>query len=1211
MFSTIFNFEVKRWVKNWPFFIYFVLFFGLALLMMASALGVFDGVTVTTSSPVYVNSPIAINELINGLAAFVYFLLPTIIGGSVYRDFRYNVHTVLFSYPLTKASYLSAKFLSALVVTVLITLSIGLGFITAAYLPNVNQDLLGPVHIWSYFEAYVLFVIPNIILFGAMVFAVVTISRNVYIGFIFVLLLFLVQTLLENLTRDMDNRYLAALIDPFGQEAISYYTKYWTVEEQNSNLLPFFGVVLYNRLIWLGVGFLILFSMYITFSFSHNAYAVKWKREKAERTTKNNFGSIVRIDLPKISFDYSFFRGIKTAWFLSRHDTRFIVRNWTFVVILILTVLIVLLMISAFGQLYGTNTYPVTWMMLQLLGGIYSFFLQIMIFLFSGMLMQRAATARMDHLINTTAVTNWTLLLSKFFALLQMTCLVLLISMLTAIGVQIYSEYYNFEIGHYLVELFVLDMLNYLVLILFALFIHSFFKNYFVGFFVLLLLTIGMPLLSKIGVEQDMYKFNTDPGYNYSDMNGYGGIRHYVYYKLYWLLLCGALFGATLLFWRRGILSGVRERLSTAMKRAKPVIVIPSALCLLAFAALGYAIYYQNNVAQPYYSAKEREMQQVDYEKKYKQYKDSPHPRIVDVRVDMDIFPKERNYHATVHYRAVNKHDVPIDTLYFDHGGNVQSITIGGGADLLSTDSVLNFDIYTLNKPLAPNDTLLITAVIQNKPNSFLSDRSPVLENGTFLSSSLFPSLGYHANMELADQEARKKYGLPERDRMADPTDSAALQNTYISEDADWVSFETTVSTSDDQIAIAPGYLQRQWSKDGRRYFHYKMDRPMLNFYAYNSARYEVMRDKLGDINLEIYYHKGHEYNLDRMMASMKASLRYYSETFSPYQFKQMRIIEFPITQGTFAQSFANTVPFSEGIGFIADVDESDPDAVDYPYAVISHEVAHQWWAHQVIGANVKGATLLSESLSEYSSLKVLEQRYGQNQMRKFLKDALDKYLSGRAAEKLKENPLMLNENQQYIHYNKGSLVAYAMSDYLGTDSFNTVLRDYVAEYAFQEPPYTTSIEFVDHIRRATPDSLQYLIKDLFETITLYNNAADKVTAKALPDGRYQVDMEFRVSKYRTDEKGKRSYEDVEGSTLAAKIGRSEVQSLPLRDYIEIGIFGASDAAKDNPLYLRKHRIDGIVNKVSIIVDEKPIEVGIDPYNKLIDRDSDDNRKKI
>src|SRR5690606_30351208 len=189
-------------------------------------------------------------------------------------------------------------------------------------------------------------------------------------------------------------------------------------------------------------------------------------------------------------------------------------------------------------------------------------------------------------------------------------------------------------------------------------------------------------------------------------------------------------------------------------------------------------------------------------------------------------------------------------------------------------------------------------------------------------------------------------------------------------------------------------------------------------------------------------------------------------------------------------------MPFSEAIGFIADVDEDNPDAVDYPFSVVSHEMAHQWWAHQVIGANVKGATLLSESLSEYSSLKVWDKEYGKFQMRKLLKEALDSYLKGRTREWTEENPLMYIENQQYIHYNKGSLVMYTMSDYMSERPFNNFLKEFISQKKFQEAPYTNSVEFVDLLKEHTPDSLQYLITDMFETITLYDNKVDDVEVK-------------------------------------------------------------------------------------------------------------------
>ncbi len=1218
MLGTIFTFETKRWFKNIAFYIYFVLFFTLAFFVMASAVGYFDVFTTTTASVTVRNSPIAINTLLNALSQLINFIVPTVIGATVYRDFKYNTHTLLYSYPFNKFDYLIGKFLSGFITTIIITFSIGLGFIIASALPFANEDLLGPFNLWAYFQGYVLFVIPNIFFIGALIFMLVTLTRNLYVGFIFVIALLFIGSIIGMATKNMDDKFIAALIEPYGAQALSYITKYWSIEDQNTLNIPFDSVILYNRLIWIGVGVVALIVTYFSFSFTHQPLTLSFKRKKkGTRLIKNNFGSIIKINLPKVQYNFSFGENIKTALRLSRLEFKAIVNNWIFISILIILMIFIGVAGLFLGQeLYGTKTYPVTWKIINEVGANINLFVRILIFLFAGVLLNAAAGSRMNLLVDSTPVPNWALLLSKFIALIKMVFLIYAIGIVSCILVQTYYGYYNFEILHYLKEFFIFDFAGCLVLIIYSLFIQSLFRNYLIGFFVILV-SFMLPLgLSKIGLELDIYHFNSSPGVSYSDMDGYGSVREFFYYRLYWLLLCGIFYGLTLLLWRRGILSGVKERLQLAGQRFKAPIAVPVIILFIGFIGLGYAIYYQETKLEPYYTSQEYEKMIVDFEKKYKKYETYPQPRITDVKVDLNLFPEQRNYNATARFVMVNKSDKAIDSLFLNYGKNLQSVVFDKANQLVLKDTVMDFNIYKLNQPLQPGEVLNVTIQVKNQSNTWLKDRSPVIGNGTFVNNgSLFPSFGYNESIEIADNDVRKKYNLPPKERMANPTDMKARMNTYISKEADWITFETIVSTSNDQIAIAPGYLQKEWEKDGRRYFHYKMDQKMLNFYAFNSGRYEVKREKWEGINLEIYYHKGHEYNLDRMMNGLKKSLAYYSENFSPYQHKQARIIEFPSVMGTFAQAFANTMPFSEAIGFIADVDENDPNAVDYPFSVVSHEMAHQWWAHQVIGADVKGATLLSESLAEYSSLKVLEHRYGKSQMHKFLKDALDSYLRGRTYEWKEENPLMYNENQQYIHYNKGSLVLYALSDYLGEKNFNNILKGFVSEVAFQDAPYTTSIELVDHIRKGTPDSLQYLISDMFENITLYDNKVNNVTVKPLKNGKYQVDIDFIVSKYRSGTKGEKTFKDAAGRTLHYKDGKKDIQSYPLNDYIEIGIFGEKTASgnhlKDNELYLKKYKIDKINNNVSVIVDKKPTEVGIDPYNKLIDTDSNDNRQSV
>ena len=150
-------------------------------------------------------------------------------------------------------------------------------------------------------------------------------------------------------------------------------------------------------------------------------------------------------------------------------------------------------------------------------------------------------------------------------------------------------------------------------------------------------------------------------------------------------------------------------------------------------------------------------------------------------------------------------------------------------------------------------------------------------------------------------------------------------------------------------------------------------------------------------------------------------------------------------------------------------------------------------------------------------------------------------------------------------------------------------------------------------MKEVTPDSLNYLIKDMFETITLYQNRVVSSESKKLDNGKYQVDIEFKVSKYRNDEKGKIFYGNEKRDSISYKTEemKKTEYSVFLADYIDIGIFGKDSEENEIELYLKKHKINSIYNKISIILDEEPVEVGIDPYNKLIDTNSEDNRKKI
>ncbi|MBT7816723.1 MAG: hypothetical protein HN566_08305, partial [Polaribacter sp.] len=311
MFSTIFKQELKYWFNRPAFYIYLSIFLCLSFFLSAATAGLFDSITATTGSSRIVNSPIGVNGLLNALTVFIFFLFPSIIGVSIYRDYKSEMHTILYSYPFTKSNYLFAKFFSGIVVVSLIVLSISLGMIIGFRFPGTNPEIVGSFQIITYLKAYLIFILPNILLFGAIVFAVVTFSRNIAAGFITIIVLLFIQGVVESILSEPEQRGLLAILDPFGSGAVNYYTKYWTPSEQNELQLPIKEMIIYNRLLWLAVATLIFGLVYRFFTFSQNAISFSFKKSKGERMTKTNFSGITRIVLPKVVYDHSFFQNFK------------------------------------------------------------------------------------------------------------------------------------------------------------------------------------------------------------------------------------------------------------------------------------------------------------------------------------------------------------------------------------------------------------------------------------------------------------------------------------------------------------------------------------------------------------------------------------------------------------------------------------------------------------------------------------------------------------------------------------------------------------------------------------------------------------------------------------------------------------------------------------------------------------------------------------
>ncbi|MHC4697315.1 MAG: ABC transporter permease/M1 family aminopeptidase [Planctomycetota bacterium] len=1198
MFGSVFRFELRYRLRQPVVYVFAAFMFFLAFMPIATdSAGVGDSIGNTAR-----NAPYVVINLFASLGVIGLIVLAVFVASAVNRDRVLEIHELFFSTPLDKVSYLTGRFAGSVVLAFITMIPAAVGIWFASVMPWQDPEHLVAFRLLPYAYALGVFALPNLFFIGAIFFAIATLSRRGFFAYVALVALVTLRISSQAFLANLENTLLAALLDPFGFMSFRLTTRYWTVVEQNSMVPPLAGHLLLNRLLWMAIGLGFLLFTLIRFRMGVDRRSATPRRVRRQEEEEEAAPEPIVASMPDVRATFTG-RTLFRQWRCQTlSEVGGVLRSIPFVVIMALGVFNLVTILFADAGIYqsgaapSTTSHALTRLMLFTIGTLKPFMF-IVIVIYSAEMVWRERQAKTHELFGALPVPNWVPLTAKLTALAVISVAALTAAMLTTMVFQISRGHFNFELGLYLKALFVISLSEWLLLCVLALFVQVLANQEYIGYLVMVLYFIAMQALPGMGYEHHLYLYGTTPEAPYSDLNGYGHFgKPLLWFNLYWGLLAAALMLLANLLWIRGTDDRMRLRLRLARERMTRIHVTGLAGAAIAFVLVGGWIFYNTNTLNKYRTSEEENRLAVLYEQRYKQYDSLSQPKLTDVKLKVDIYPMLRRADIRGHLHLVNKTDETIEKLHVRLNKDLEINAFSLADDALEVDDrEVGYRIYKLAEPLAPGAPLDASFDVSLITYGFVNNGSNVaiVENGTFLDSFAYvPGVGYNREGELEDPDDRKQYGLPPRARAAPVDDIEARRKLPYSNGADRITFEATVSTSLDQIAIAPGYLQREWTENGRRYFHYKMDAPIVNYYAFLSGRWEVKTDKWHDVDVAVYYHKAHAYNVDRMIDAVKKTLDYCTTNFSPYQHHQVRIIEFPGYR-SFAQSFSNTIPFSESLHFIDDPrDEGD---IDVAFYITAHEVAHQWWGHQVCPGNVQGWSMLVESMAQYTALMVQEKEYGRDEIKKFLAHDLDLYLRGRTRERIDEIPLMLVENQPYIHYRKGGLVTYAVRDYIGEEAFNAALRKFVKATAYQDPPYTNSLELLDHVREVMPDHLQYLIEDMFETITLYDNRAEEATFTRTDEGKYKVRLAYRSRKMRAD-------------------GQGTETEIEYNDWIEIGVFGeswVSGKSIETTLYLEKHRLVAGEHEIEVTVDEEPVRAGIDPRNLLIDRIPGDNVKRI
>lgn len=1092
MWYEIFKFELQYRIKRRDTYVFFLFIFlfsiiGVDFVFQGSEMGLLKR-----------NSPIVIAKTMGAITGLCMILASMIMGVSVLRDFEYEIESLLFSAPIKKRDYLIGRFLGAFTVLLFVFTGIILGMMLGEFMPWISPDEQLAFNAFVYIKTFLMVTLPTLFFGAALFFVTGALTRNLIVVYTQGVILFVVFLLTKAITND----FWQAIFDPFSLTTTSYITKSWSALEKSTHELPFIGALLYNKLFWVVLGVIALIYGYKKFNFN----IVKEKKSKRKQVQKlvakstNLVGDVV---IPKAKKQY----GLQYKWTQLKEFSWFyfisICKQPSFWGIVICGMIIILVNSVNLGTVYGVDSYPTTYFIVEELQETSYFFFIIILVFYSGELVWKERGAKLNLIYDATAMSSFVKLAGKFIGL-NLIYVVLIVALISSgIVFQTLCGYYNYEFQIYFNGFFleILPLLSIFTCL--AFFIQSLVNNKFVGIILVIVFSIVNVAIAVLGFDHDLNFFGGSSLGAYSDMNGYGHfLQPYLIIKLYWFL-----FGILLLI--IGSLISVRGNETNLLKRikiakykfSKPLLKFTD-IILFAFIIIGGFIFYNTNILNEYWSNSEATEFRVAYEKELKQFEYITQPKIVDVNLQLELYPSKRDYKVEGYYMLKNTSIENIKAIHIqkllEENVTIDSIAFEGGFTRNNQYKKFDYSIFNLKNALQPGDSVKMYFKQSFTTKGFEqgNSNSNIVYNGTFFNNEEFPTLGYNKKYELQDEDERREHNLSKRSRKANIDDPKELVNARSGGDSDGIHFEMIIGTSKDQTALVPGDLLRKWTDNNRNYFHYKTATPIINFYAIVSADYEIKKDKwmtsnkgiTEPVDLEIYYQKGHEYNIDRMMRSMKASLDYYSNNFSPYQYQHLRIMEFP-RYATFAQSFPGTIPFSESIGFVLDID--DEKDVDMAFYVTAHEVAHQWFAMQVEAANVQGQLMVLETLSQYAAIMVLKQHYSEEKVQQFLALQMDKYKEGIQKESKEEPSLALVENQDYVYYAKGAINMYEFQKAIGEENVNKALKRFLEDWnttngkqKMQTDRYPTTQDLLEYFREVTPVFQQHIVTDLFEKVT-------------------------------------------------------------------------------------------------------------------------------
>ncbi|ASK32382.1 aminopeptidase [Chryseobacterium sp. T16E-39] len=1054
--NTLFLFEAKRTIKHWLSYL-----IGLILVF----LGIFCGnqFNLSVGEGIYLNSPYSIGFMVAMLSLSILFFAIIYASQQLFKDWDSKFDSILFSFPFSKWNYLKGRFTSYFLQTFISFLLLISGFIIGQNL-RTGSEIQHSFNLWHYIYPLLIFGFINCLLVCSFLFLISYSTKRkllVVIGGLLLYVLYMVVLLFSNspfmagsLPQSAEAQQWSALLDPFGISAYFFEARSSSIQQKNQLIVPPLGYLLINRLVYVILSGMLLFLSYYLFSFTAHS-------DKKSKKRNELFPPVISTptDYHIAQSDFGYKTSFKSILSFAKIDLIYLFKSITIIAICIL------LLFAVGMEMYAEiekgirlpQKYAGSGLMASTISENFHLLGLLIMTYFINDLYWRSQSSGFYLIEKSTYFAKNKLighLLSSGILLFFFTGILIIEGLIFQLGYHYFHIDWNAYSG--------VILFNTLPIFLFSAFlllINDLIKNRFValGISVLAVFMLAGPASHKL-ISHPLFRIFSDLKGVYSDFSGYG-----IYVTAFSERLLFGM-GLIILLWM------INEWGKTKKWSLKKLIF--STVILVSGIFAGYQF------TKGYIAKDEEKMMATaaEYEKKFKFYEMLPQPTITDVITQVNLSPSTHSYTIEGKYILTNNTNTTIDKILinFDPNLKIQSAIFSTPFESEKINTKVH-EVH-LKHSLQPNATATLSFTLFYQWHAVNGHESfnAIIQNGSFMRiSRYYPSIGYQKNYEVEDEKRRMDFKLGKASKIK------RLEAPEVSQ-KDFINLDMTISTDKDQTAIGTGDLIKQWTKNNRTYFQYKVSQIPFRF-AVSSAKYSQKSINYKGVTINLFYHQKHSENVDHLLNNAKITLDYCTQNFGKYPFKTITFAEISsFTKGFAATAYPSAIFMPEDMVFHSNIHaDKEQDVIN---ELAGHELSHLWWGNSQIDPDDReGSVMLTETLAMYTEMMLYKKMHGKLKMMDRIK----------MHQQIYDNEKGLSENEPiykvtgdnpHIAYSKGAVAMVQLSNLLGEEKVNTALRNFLLHNQYPKKP--TSLDLLLEFYKICPnDSAKKEVDRLFKKI--------------------------------------------------------------------------------------------------------------------------------